>query len=52
MNNYIYHTIRQAAISNGKIVDICATLPQTHMYMEFHLIVFVLESGALTHTFG
>jgi hypothetical protein len=35
MNNYIYHTIRQAAMSYGKIVDICATLPQTLMYMEF-----------------
>jgi hypothetical protein len=37
---------------NGKIVDICATFPQTHMYMESDNIVFVLASGALTHTFG
>ena len=25
---------RTAAMSNGKIVDTCAKLPQTHMYME------------------
>ena len=31
MNNKIYHTIRKAAIFNGKIVDICAPLPQTHI---------------------
>ena len=36
----------------GKIVDICAALSQTHMYMESEYILFVLESGALTHTFG
>ena len=37
---------------NSKIADICATLPQAHMYMESDQILFVLESGALTHTFG
>jgi hypothetical protein len=26
--------LRTAAMSNGKIVDTCAKLPQTHMYME------------------
>jgi hypothetical protein len=25
---------RTAAMSNGKIVETCAKLPQTHMYME------------------
>jgi hypothetical protein len=52
MNNNIYHTIRQTTMYTGKIVDICAALSQTHMYMESEYILFVLESGALTHTFG
>ena len=38
-------------MSNGKIADTCAKLPQTHMYMESDLIVIVLELGAQTHTF-
>ena len=37
---------------NGKIIDICATLPHTHKNMESDQILFELESGALTHTFG
>ena len=40
---------RTAAMSNGKIVDTCAKLPQTHMYMESDYILIVLELGALTH---
>jgi hypothetical protein len=34
LNNYLYHTIKTAAMSNGKIVDTCAKLSQAHMYME------------------
>jgi hypothetical protein len=39
-------------MSNGRLIDTCAALPQTHMYMESDYILFVLESGALTHTCG
>ena len=41
--------MRTAAMSNGKIVDTCAKLPQTHMYMEYDQILIVLDLGALTH---
>jgi hypothetical protein len=34
ISNHI-NQIRKAAMFNSKIVDICATLPQAHMYMEF-----------------
>ena len=52
MNNKIYHTLRTAAISNGKILDTDAkSLPLTHMYMESDYILIVLELGAQTHTF-
>ena len=36
-------------MSNGKIVDTCAKLHQTPMYMESDYILIVLELGALTH---
>ena len=40
-----------SAMSNGKIVDTWAKLPQTHMYMEYDQILIVLDLGALTHAF-
>jgi hypothetical protein len=48
----MYHTLRTAAISNGKILDTDEkSLPLTHMYMESDYILIVLELGAQTHTF-
>ena len=38
-------------MSNGKIVDTCAKLSQTHMYMESDQTLIVLELGALTHAY-
>jgi hypothetical protein len=32
-----------SVISNGKIVDTWATLPQSHMYMESEYILIALE---------
>ena len=37
-------------MSNGKIVDKCAKLPQKHMYTESEYISIVFELGGLTHT--
>jgi hypothetical protein len=35
-----------SAISNGKILDAWAKLPQAHMYMEYEYILTVLEMCA------
>jgi hypothetical protein len=33
-------------MSNGKIGDTCAKLPQTHMYMESDVIQYQLEKSS------
>ena len=43
--------MRTTAMSNGKIVNTCAKLPQTHMYMESDQMLIVLELCALTHAY-